>query len=487
MCGGVFLRFQALEDRPFHADEATGARITATRMESGGGTFDPKHYHGPLLADFAIPLCKARGETSWDKLEEHTLRLIPAVAGSLLLLIPLAGRRRVGDWPMWLAAALLASSPLLVYYSRMFIHEMLLALFGAAFLGSLLHAARYGLPGFWLGLMFATKETFAISVLAWSMAGVVLAWENRKRLEPLAIAKSWRVPIVFSLLTFLLSAGFLYTDGFQYSRGALDAVRTFFVYETVEGHDKPLDYYMRLLALPQKAAGVWWFSTPVILLAIWAYASTFGKCERSSNIRLITRFLAYSAVGHLLIYSLFGYKTPWLVCLLWVHICLLAGISLTHISQRSRHAKRVLITLCGIAVITQFHQARSATGRLVADPRNPFAYVPTSRDIVRLESWLGELAKIAPGNSLEPVAVIGRDYWPLPWYLRSFDKVGYWKEPPPELPLLPLVFAMPEHADSVALALAETHTSLPRGLRAGVPLQVSIRNDLWKLWMNTEQ
>ena len=52
---GIFLRFDDLSSRPFHADEATGARITAKRMEKDGGTFDPKHYHGPLLADLAMP------------------------------------------------------------------------------------------------------------------------------------------------------------------------------------------------------------------------------------------------------------------------------------------------------------------------------------------------------------------------------------------------------------------------------------------------
>ena len=56
--------------------------------------------------------------------------MLPAIAGTLLVLRAAAVARRFGDAPMLLAAALLATSPLLVYYSRMFIHESLLVLFG---------------------------------------------------------------------------------------------------------------------------------------------------------------------------------------------------------------------------------------------------------------------------------------------------------------------------------------------------------------------
>ena len=84
---------------------------------------------------------------------------------------------------MLLAAAFLATSPLLVYYSRMFIHESLLVLFGMLALVSLTCKPRWGIAGILIGLMFATKESFAISIIAWSGAGVLIALENRKSLE----------------------------------------------------------------------------------------------------------------------------------------------------------------------------------------------------------------------------------------------------------------------------------------------------------------
>ena len=477
---GTFLRFDQLSKRPFHADEATGARLTAARIESGDYRFDPLHYHGPTLSRLTMSFCRLRGETRWQEMTKTTPRLLTASAGVLLLLVPLLWRRRFGDGPMLLAAAVLATSPLLVYYSRMFIHESLLVLFGMLALVSLTRAPRWGVPGLLVGLMFATKESFAISMIAWTGAAVMVALETRKQLDRawwLSAWREYRLPVATSLLTAALVSGFFYTDGFRQPQGTIDAVRTFFVYETVAGHDKPLGYYFNLLSLPGKSGGVWWFGTPVAALALLGFATNFR--------RPVVRFIGYSAAGHFVIYSLIAYKTPWLACLPWAHVCLLAGFSVAGVSTHRLWLKISISLLAGACLVTQFTQARRAAGRFASDARNPLAYVPTRPDIETLAPWLEQLRQCAPGNSLEPVAVIGSDYWPLPWYLRSFGKIGYWPLPPDHLASMPLVFAMPETAEAVANQLAPSHTPLPLGLRAEVPVTLFVRNDIWNQWMKT--
>ncbi len=478
---GAFLRFDDLGKRPFHADEATGARITARRMESEGGRFDPKHYHGPVLHDMAAVFCMARGEHSWLDMTKTTLRQPIAIAGTLLLLVPLLWRRRLGDAPVLLAAAFLATSPLLVYYSRMFIHEMLLALFGILAL-AMLTRGRLVAAGFLIGLMFATKESFAISMIAWTGAGVLVALENRKSLDKETLVSWWRAhrkPVFISLIAAALTSFAFYTDGFTHPKGAVDAVRTFFVYETVQGHDKSFAYYLHLLAVPYKSAGMWWFGTPVLVLAGIAFASTFRK--GAANVPLI-RFTTYAALGHFAIYSVIAYKTPWLACLPWAHVCVLAGFAFAGFTKHGLPVKAALVLLTAATLATQIQQTRRATGRFAADERNPFAYVPTRGDVEALETWLNQLRSVAPGGSLEPVAVIGGDYWPLPWYLRAFGRIGYWKSPAADLSGFPVVFAMPEETDAVAMALEKSHMPLPRGLRADVPIHLFVRNDNWKKW-----
>ncbi len=486
---GVVLRFDQLAARPFHCDEATGARITARRMESGQGQFDPQHFHGPLLSSLAIPVCRARGETGWQGMTKGTLRLVPAIAGSLLVLLPFGWRRRWGDAPMLLAAALLATSPLLVYYSRMFIHESLFALCGMLALMAVLTKPRWGVAGVCLGLMFATRETFVISVIAWLAAGALVVLGNRAWLTRAAVVAVWRtyrLPVLLSGLAATLTAGYFYTDGFCHLQGAVDAVRTFFVYKTGAGHDKPFFYYLDLLTVPHKSAAIWWFGTPVLLLALLAFGASFRRDALEAKWRNTVRFLAYAAAGHLLIYSLIAYKTPWLMVLPWAQVCVLAGFSVAGMAARRPWWQAVLLVLAGLALISQFRQTRYATGRLASDARNPFAYVPTRRDIESVEAWLPQLAAKAPGHTLEPIAVIGNGYWPLPWYLRAFKTIGYWQDPPPNLADFPLVFYVPDSAAALMPQLATTHTPLPRGLRANVAVTLFIRNDIWRAWMQPE-
>ncbi len=483
---GAFLRFDDLSSRPFHADEATGARITASRMESGDYRFDPVHYHGPLLSSLAIPIARYRGENGWQQLTKLTPRLLTATCGTLLLLVPLLWRKRFGDGAALLAAALLSTSPLLAYYSRMFIHETLLVLFGIIALALLTKSSRFGLAGVFVGLMFATKESFAISMLAWAAAGGIIAWENGREILAVPWSMHWRNHR-YQLLIFLTSAAltslFFYTDAFRKPAGAIDSIRTFFVYETVTGHDKPFSYYFELLTLPAKSGGVWWFGVPVAALAGIAYLSTFRRHPDASRGRSTIRFITYAAAGQFLIYSIIAYKTPWLACLPWAHACLLAGAAVVGLSGRSGWMRAALSLLILLALFTQFRQARFATGRLASDDRNPFAYVPTSRDIENIAPWLKELASITPDES---IAIIGSDYWPLPWYLRDFEKTGYWKTPPDGMEDMPIVLTMPDMQDTVSLQLAESHMALPRGLRVGAPMLLFVRNDIWKLWMDRE-
>jgi hypothetical protein len=365
----------------------------------------------------------------------------------------------------------------------MFIHEMLLTLFGLAAMLALAYRAPALITGTCIGLMFATKETFIISLIAWSAAGGLLLFE-KGRPQWASIRALWnqhRISIALAASSALLTAAFFYTDAFREARGMFDAIRTFFVYETAGGHDKPIGYYAKLFALPVKSGGTWWFGTPVILLAATACIHAFGK-NPPPQARVI-RFIAISVILHALAYSVIRYKNPWLACLPWAQLCVLAGFSLAGFSNRSKATKAWIVAIAAIAIVTQTVQSRHATGRLASDERNPFAYVPTRQDIEDLEPWLKKLQAIAPGQSIEPIAVIGNGYWPLPWVLRSFENTGYWQNPPPNLAAMPIVLAMPEHAASVAKELEATHQPLPRGLRSGVPVMLFVKRDLWQLWM----
>jgi len=475
------LRFYDLGSRPVHADEATGARITARMMETDDYRFDPKHYHGPTLGLAGGAFAKIAGSTGWRDLQITPLRAVTSAAGLVLVMVPLFGRRRFGDGPALAAALFLATSPMLVYFSRMYIHEMLLALCGGLALWQATGSRFRWLAGLWVGLMFATKETFAISMMAWGgAAAVVYLLEKRGRID---IPRLWRTcgrdVLVGGVLAMVVGFAF-YSQGFRYWQGAEDAVRTYFIYETVAGHDKPFGWYAFLMLWPELRGGFRWGETVLALAALVAVVISLRPRAMPRNAVLAVRFLALAAVFHGAIYSLIGYKTPWLMVLPWAHVALLAGFAVCHPALVSRRGLQIAAAaLLMVAAGAQLAQTVRSSFRFASDSRNPLAYPASSSDLNSLESWITALDAAADFQSIEPMIVVGSEYWPLPWYLRRHQLVGYYPEPPQGIERLPLVFDL----WGVDEFLMDTHVPIPRGLRDGVPVTAWVRFDFWDAYI----
>ena len=133
-----------------------------------------------------------------------------------------------------------------------------------------------------------------------------------------------------------------------------------------------------------------------------------------------------------------------------------------------------------VCLIWLGRQGHLATQRFASDGRNPYAYVPTVNDAERMKAWLQDLLTEQPALNEEPVAVVGSFFWPLPWYLRSFDEIGYWDALPDGAADRPLLFVLPTAGEEAAAALATSHQLFPRGLRYEFPVIIAIRKDLWE-------
>ena len=479
----AWLRFADLSHQPLHFDEAaTGARITADRLEQGSYTFDPHHCHGPLLSMGASVVARVRGETTWNALTKRSLRLTVALCS----LLTVAGALLTGKRGTGLAAATLAAtSPLLVYYGRIFIHEAMFVAFGlmallalAAFLErpSLFTAAVIGIG---VGLMAATRETFVISLFAWGLPALVWLWTAQPGTPWLQrIGNAWKShgrPLLLSLALCGVVIAIFYSDLGRHPRGVIDFVRTYFTYSVVAGHEKPFLYFVEMLLWPRVRGGLWWTEGGVLLLAIYGYLRCPAGKERS-----VCRFIAHGGILHLLVYSLVAYKTPWLACLGWLHICLVAGFGGVALLRDVKGWWRIPVVATLVLVLSwQFIQSRRAIFRFASDMRNPYAYVPTSRDVERMADWLDELAHDFPVLNSEPIPVVGKAYWPLPWYLRGFEKVGYYDILPPEASARPLILVVSSGEEPDTSSLEASHVFFPRGLRHEVLVTVALRRDIW--------
>ncbi len=453
----VFLRFQDLGVSPMHADEATGARIVADRLEGAGYEFDPVHFHGPTLSLAGAVVAHFRGEFDWLGLTAISLRLVTAVAGCLTVALLVFWRHRLGNAGALTAAALLAISPLLVTFSRTFIHETILGFFALLTLTFLSAwdrrnpwAAAVGV-GLGLGLMFATKETFVVSVAGWTFGGTLVWLEARRRIR---FRRWWRP----AALVVAVAAATAFVG---YAGGLADAVRTFFVYETTPGHTKPFGYYAKLMISAEPG---------IVLLAAAGFA--LGWIDRGSRLSRQARFLGWATAAQFLCYSVLAYKVPWLAVVPWIQACLLAGCGVGLI-MRCRSSSRIAVAAGCVALIGLQTQRVAVC--------NPYAYAATSPDAAAVAEMLGELRPLAVGPWR--VAVVGSGYWPLPWVLRGQDPVGYWPNPSDEMAHFPVVIALPSEAVAVGGQLADSHAVIFRGLREEVLLSCFVRRDLWDRWM----
>ena len=133
LAAGLALRLARLDVRPMHHDEANQAVKFGALLERGEYRYDAYDHHGPTLYFLTLPAAWLRGQATLAALDERTLRGVTAVFGAAtILLLPLLSAA-IGRTAAATSAWLLALSPAMVFYSRMYIQESLFACFTLTF------------------------------------------------------------------------------------------------------------------------------------------------------------------------------------------------------------------------------------------------------------------------------------------------------------------------------------------------------------------
>jgi predicted membrane-bound mannosyltransferase len=438
-------RFADLAARPMHADEAIFAYKLGRLLETGAWDYEPGEYHGPVLHYVTAAVAWACGARSHTGLTETIVRIVPAVIGVLtamtpLLLVPILGRMQA-----LAAAALLAISPAMVYYSRYYIPEILLVFLTACLVIIVLRFLKE--PG-WLtavsagllaGLMFAVKETGAAAAAVLAAAAVA----TRPRFSGTAKYVMCAGTVAVILIAFLIGPHDAYSAMRTYAARGFSGT----------SHAHPWHYYLRLLVSQE------WLIT---LLAIAAFIT--GKTGR---------FFAVFAGGLLLLYSLIPYKTPWCVLSSVYGLALLAGAGFGGFgSVRTAWLRRAAYATVSLATIVWAIQSYRVSHPKAADPGNPYAYAYTSRDIYSVAERLEALSNVHEAGRGMPVQVISAgNIWPLPWYLRHYSKVEWRRAITADMHPAPVILATPDVEPALVHHLYEV---MPPGRRPlYVPLQQS--------------
>ena len=495
------LRLPELERRPMHSDEAVQAAKTGVLFDTHQYTYDPHELHGPTLYYFTLPSLWIAGVRSYAASSEFHYRIVPVVFGIASILLLLLVQDAMGKTAVVCAGVLIAVSPAMAFYSRYYIQEIPFVFFSFALIAC---GWRYFktralfwaiMTGFCVGLVHATKETCVIVFFSIGASLTANYFLLNKRSE--AIFKINAIHAALALLTAGAISIIFFSSFFSHARGPLDSVLTFAHYFTrssgLNSHDKPWYYYAQLLLWNNKPGAPIWTEAAIVGLALIGAASAFVHSNKNADedaSNSFARFLAIYTLVMFAIYSFISYKTPWCALGFLHGMILLAGIGAATILKWMPHwslkTLAALVLVSGVAHLGW--QAVQANGRYAFDTRNPYVYVHSTLDAPRLAARVEELAAFHPDGRKMSVQLMApnSDYWPIPWYLRKMENVGYWNAPPARLDA-PVLIASNEFADELALDLKGSYQKNQYSLRPGVLVWLYVNEDLWKKFLATRQ
>ncbi len=499
--GAAALRFPRAEARPMHADEAVQAARARDLFWQGRYVYDPNEFHGPTLQYATAAVLWIGGHDDFAETTEATYRLVPIVfsVGSILLLLLLIDG--LGKSSAVGAGLLLAISPAMVFYSRYYIHEMLLVFFTLATIAAGWRYVRDGrlrwclAAGVGVGLMQATKETAAITYVAmigaWMAAGLWNWHVDRSRDErfPAKPFRHW----LFGLGMAVLVAVVLLSSFFTNLRGPVDGVLTYLPWLQRAGetsaHAHPWHYYLNILAWWQVDAGPYWSEGLILALAAVGFVGALfpsAVFPSDASVRFV-RWLGFCTLISIVAYAAIPYKTPWCLLQFLLGMILLAGVGATVLVRAMPgRAWRGIVVIGLLAAAGQLGwQSYRTSFEFFANPKNPYVYAQTRPKFVQLGLDVQAIAEASADDPDFSIQVIWHDpyYWPLPWTLRRYGPIGRWDHVP-DGPAAHIIVASAEFNIELDKKISATH-QMPSffEIRPGVFVVYWVRKDVWETYL----
>ena len=178
----------------------------------------------------------------------------------------------------------------------------------------------------------------------------------------------------------------------------------------------------------------------------------------------------------------FSNKWPYIFC-----IVLLAGYAGYILYSRSGTQKRsphfYLAVVAALAVGA--YQVYELNFVHYDDDQYAYVYAHTRRDLLQMLEEIDRISNRLGTGTDTGIAMVSPDYWPLPWYLRDYKRVGYYQKIVPTTE--PIIIASTAQADQLKLAYDDRYVLVSSGksdgsfaLRPGVDLLLYVRKDVAK-------
>ncbi|MCA1616116.1 MAG: hypothetical protein LC800_18845, partial [Acidobacteria bacterium] len=165
--------------------------------------------------------------------------------------------------------------------------------------------------------------------------------------------------------------------------------------------------------------------TPLVALASLGALLSLWKTRRRFPL-----FAAQWGFGLLAAYSLIAYKTPWLVLSMLVPFALAGGYAVDRLYRGGAGGRAASLALLGGCLAVMLFQTYRVNFVHYDDDRYPYVYAHTRRSFHDLIAEAERVAARVGGAEWKQqvsfnIAVENQEYWPLPWYLRDWKRIGY--------------------------------------------------------------
>ena len=413
---------------------------------------------------------------------------------------PEGGNKVSGEIAMIAGAVLIASSFAAVYKPQHFRAELLFILVSSAVIIQALWAydgARSVyliLAAICAGLLFASKETALVSVtvLGLALASTSIYFRLRRKPEneignkrrdgkrSKARQSGWWLqatisrlggPAHIGLIIFVAFAIFVFVNVLFYSsfftnaKGVGDSLQTYMIWAHTgkKEHVHGLAQHLKWLSE---------IESPALMLGM---VGAFLAVVRGNN--RFALFAAQWGFGLLVAYSIVPYKTPWLVLNFIIPLAVAGGYAINEFYDWDKRELRFVVLVIVVATAVSGYQMVDLNLYHYDDEKYVYVYGHTYRAFLPMVDEIERIGQKTGLNKDLDVAVLSPDYWPLPWYLRDYNRVGYYGQVTETNSSLVII------NESQEVDLAETLEGRYRRvgsypLRPGVVLVLYARQDL---------
>jgi predicted membrane-bound mannosyltransferase len=164
--------------------------------------------------------------------------------------------------------------------------------------------------------------------------------------------------------------------------------------------------------------------SPVLMLG---WIGAFLSVVRANNRFAI--FAAQWGFGLLVAYSIVPYKTPWLALNFIIPLAIIGGYAVNEFYIWNKKELRFVVLVVVVAAAVSGYQSIKLNFFHYDDEDYAYVYGHTYRSFLPMVDEIKRIGKKTKLNEDLDIAVLSPDYWPLPWYLRDYNHIGYFGQP----------------------------------------------------------